>query len=136
MATRKSGLFNGIEGMILLLCIFVAIKAVFGLAEFAHVDTKTSLEMNMKFLTLGGLYVISKIGGDGSLFSLLYRMPAILAGIWYAWWPALDYWSTQQQMTSLIDEQSIIWWDTTIAKIAGLIVVFSLGVFIQKLRDN
>lgn len=133
MSTRNSGIFRNLEGVILLTCVFLAIKSVYGLADFAHVDTATSLEMNLKFLMLGGLYLISKIGGDSSLFSLIYRLPVILAGLWYAWWPALDYWALQQQSTGLVD---YVLWDTPVAKVFGLVVAFFVGLTINKLRDN
>lgn len=73
----------------------------------------------LRLLVLGMVTVLLWEFADYSPFELANTWPWLVGFLWVCWWPALDYWASQQVPSFLADQVALPWWDAWYSKAGG-----------------
>lgn len=116
--------------------IFLAICAVVGGIAFVVWQFSTFFGLDMSsggsvflrlFLLVALVGASWKFGDDFDPIRLGNVWPILLAGLWCSWWPALDYWASQQRPAFLGADVATVWWAAWYTKWLGFIAIIGLG---------
>ncbi|HDR9202753.1 TPA: hypothetical protein QDB48_004108 [Burkholderia vietnamiensis] len=71
------------------------------------------------------------------MFSFGNVWPVLLGLVWFAWWPALDYWAAHAEGSfSLYDESVTVWWNAWYTEFGVLAALVGGGYFVKKLASD
>jgi hypothetical protein len=119
----------------------VAALCALGIWRFSQafgLDMSTGFSVVVRLLAVAvaaGLALYASSSYSFDMFRLGNTWPILLAMLWVAWWPALDYWAAQEVPTFLRDTTSV-WWDAWYTKAGGIICIVGLGYLIKKMLDD
>ena len=74
-----------------------------------------------------------KFGEDFDPVQLGNIWPILLALLWCCWWPALDFWASQQRPSFFNTEEVSIWWAAWYTKWGVFIAILGAGYTGKKL---
>lgn len=131
---------NNDDAILFILLVILGVGA-YGVWQFS---TYFGLDMPTGFsvlLRLGGVAIATGLFIKVLDMSLKNTWPLILAGLFMAWWPGIDYWSTH--LPSMPDASMVeygvvaqVWWSTGWFKVLGLIGIVGGGYTINWCLDN
>ena len=68
-----------------------------------------------------------KFGEDFDPIQLGNTWPILLALLWCCWWPALDFWASQQRPSFFSPEEVSIWWAAWYTKWSVFAAILGVG---------
>jgi hypothetical protein len=124
--------------------IFVLIGGAALVAFFVwQFSTTFGLDMSTGaavFARLVGLAVLAsvcfKFGEDVPLLSLSVVWPVLLGLLWASWWPALNFWSSQDFPSFYQSEDAIVWWNAWYTKWGVLALLIGGGFGVKKVVQD
>lgn len=107
---------------------------VWQFATFFGLDMSTG---GAVFARLVALVVITGVSWKfGEAFSPIHLRniwPILVALLWCCWWPALDFWASQQHPSFFNPEEVSVWWAAWYTKLGVLVVIIGAGYIGKKL---
>lgn len=76
--------------------------------------------------------VVWKFGEDFGPIRLGTIWPILLALLWCCWWPALDFWASQQGPSFFNPDDVSIWWAAWYTKWGVFVVILGVGYALKK----
>lgn len=113
--------------------------AVWKFSTFFGLDMATGWNVLVRLAVVLGLVVVAVQFFDAEIADI---WPLGVAGVWIAWWPALDYWALQTGIFPAWDgfngqEASGVWWSAGYTKWGVALAVLAIGYSFRKwLRDR
>lgn len=124
--------------------ILLAIATVGGFAfivwqfsTFVGLDMSSGGAVFLRLVVLVAMVVASwKFGDDFDPIRLGNIWPVLLAGLWCCWWPALDFWASQQRPAFFSTDVATIWWAAWYTKWLGAAAIIGLGYLGRQTLQN
>jgi len=129
---------NNDDGIFVLLGILAIVGilafVVWKFSSFFGFDMSTGGAVLIRLVCLAVLIGLCwKFGDDFEPIRLGNTWPILLAVLWFCWWPALDYWASQQRPAFFTQEEVNIWWAAWYTKAGGFFGITGLGFLAKKL---
>lgn len=128
------------DGIWILVIGAIVVAIVFLVRLFATsfgLDASASVEVIVRH---AALFVISgaawKFGEDFDPIHPKNTWPILLALFWCCWWPALDYWASQQLPSFFKHEEISIWWAAWYTKWGFFAAIVGAGYAGKKLFQH
>lgn len=125
---------NNDDNLILIILLAVGGLIAYVVWQFATtfgLDMATAGTVLFRLLVLGVVTVLLWKFAEYSPFELANTWPWLVGFLWVCWWPALDYWASQQALSFLADQVTLPWWDAWYSKAGGFGGLVGLCYYIR-----